>query len=678
MKRMGLLILLLGMWSTAWTQSAKVEVRGTVMDDDGEPAVSIIIRDKDEKGEVYGITDLDGKFKINADPNTTLHFSGLTYQAKLVKLKGKQVVNVVMSYESQMLNEVVVTAKKVVNKILPEQTDIEIKGNQCIIRPRVKIPKEMFKSSSRVIVQPVLIETTSERQRPFRPAVVTGRKYAITLERMYGFDPAKDPLAPYCIKSQRVDGGEMISYTDSLYLEDLRGQYRCDIFIFLVNYRKVTYKDTTVIAKGTINPMRFFTYKAGGSHLTDAVYLPKPQKQQRDGRGEARLTFRVNSPQMDDNPENTRELEKILKQLREIEEDPNAEFQSFSITGISSPEGSYAGNRALAMKRTQSMLASIMGHLKPGTVSVMKYDTRTLSKVASWEEVAALAASDSPLMAQEIREIVSGCPYNPDAQSAAITKLPYYQTVIKEKYLPRLRRVEYGFGYSTVRNLTDEEIGELYRKDYKQLMKYEFWRMYERVAQGEKERICRQALEVHPDFMLLANELSILLMEKGKPDGEVLAPFVREEAPTELLCNQIVTLLAEQNYTGANELVGWLPGRDGTQEIKAIVKAYNGQCEEAYELFARQGGVNEVVLLMTMKRDEEAYEKAMELPESGMGDYLRAACANRLEKVSDAYAYIKRALNKEPGLRKVAYVDGDVSDLVQQLDEAGKEEKNEK
>lgn len=96
----------------AWGQAQKVEIRGSVIDDEGEPAISIVIRDQNEKGDVYGITDLDGKFKIMADPSTTLHFSGFAYASKTVKLKGKTTINVVISYEASMIDEVVITAKK--------------------------------------------------------------------------------------------------------------------------------------------------------------------------------------------------------------------------------------------------------------------------------------------------------------------------------------------------------------------------------------------------------------------------------------------------------------------------------------------------------------------------------------------------------------------------------------
>ena len=136
----------------AFCQNPKIQITGTVMDDDGLPAMSIVIRDKTENGEVYGITDYDGNFKIKADPATSLHFSGLTYASKVVRLKGKQHINVVMSFDTRQLDEVVIVAKRITNKLAPEPTDIEIVGNQYIIRPKVKIPLEMFKPNSRVIV----------------------------------------------------------------------------------------------------------------------------------------------------------------------------------------------------------------------------------------------------------------------------------------------------------------------------------------------------------------------------------------------------------------------------------------------------------------------------------------------------------------------------------------------
>ena len=500
---------------TSFCQNPKMEITGTVMDDDGQPAMSIVIRDKTENGDVYGITDYDGNFKIMADPTTSLHFSGLTYAPKVVKLKGKQRINVVMSFDTQQLDEVVVVAKRITNKLAPEPTDIEIVGNQYIIHPKVKIPKEMFKPNSRVIVQPTLVNITRGTQRLFRPAVVTGREYAIALERMLEFDLSQDPLHPYYEKSKRIDGNEVIAYADSLYLDNPDDECRCDIFMYLVNYRKATYRDTVVIAKGTINPMRFFDFNIGAKKITDEKYIPRPKKQLRGDKGQVNLTFLISSAKIDDSdPNNAVELDKMREKLAHVDNDPNSEFMAFSITAISSPEGPYQSNLKLAWKRAATAKETILKFLNPGTVMAMQDSISLDARVDAWESVAALMEKDS-LSAEGIRGAVARNPNDMAAQYRQILRLPNFRSVIFNDYLKRLRRVEYSFSYSVMRLLNDDEIRQMYAKNYKDLVQYEFWRMYVNAkTDAEREKICRQALEVYPKFMLMANELAVILIDR--------------------------------------------------------------------------------------------------------------------------------------------------------------------
>lgn len=386
------------LWVTlpSFCQNPKMEISGTVTDDDGQPAMSIVIKDKTEKGEVYGITDYNGHFTIKADPTTSLHFSGLTYAPKVVKVKGKQRINVVLSFDTHQLDEVVVVAKRIADKLTPEPTDIEIVGNHYIIHPKVKIPKEMFKPNSRVIVQPMLVNVTRGTQRLFRPAVVTGKEYAITLERMMEFDLSQDPLHPYYEKSKRVDGNEVIAYADSLYMDNPDDECRCDIFMYLVNYRKTTYQDTVVIAKGTINPMRFFDFNIGAKKMTDEKYIPRPKKQMRGDKGQVNLTFLLNSPKIDESDaNNTRELNRMRERLSHVDNDPNAEFMAFSITAISSPEGLYQNNLKLAWKRAVTAKETILELLNPGTVMAMRDSICMDARVDTWESVAARMEKDS-------------------------------------------------------------------------------------------------------------------------------------------------------------------------------------------------------------------------------------------------------------------------------------------
>lgn len=658
----------------SFCQNPKMEITGTVMDDDGQPAMSIVIRDKTENGDVYGITDYDGNFKIMADPTTSLHFSGLTYAPKVVKLKGKQRINVVISFDTQQLDEVVVIAKRITNKLAPEPTDIEIIGNQYIIHPKVKIPKEMFKPNSRVIVQPTLVNITRGTQRLFRPAVVTGREYAITLERMMEFDLSQDPLHPYYEKSKRIDGNEVVAYADSLYLDNPDDECRCDIVMYLVNYRKATYQDTVVIAKGTINPMRFFDFNIGAKKITDEKYIPRPKKQLRGDKGQVNLTFLISSAKIDNSdPNNALELDKMREKLTHVDNDPNSEFMAFSVTAISSPEGSYQSNLKLAWKRAATAKETILKFLNPGTVMAMQDSISLDARVDVWESVAALMEKDS-VSADGVREAIARYPNNIEAQYRQILRLPDYHSVIAKEYLKRLRRVEYSFSYSVMRLLNDDEIRQMYAKNYKDLVQYEFWRMYVNAkTDAEREKICRQALEVYPKFMLMANELAVILIDRKEADVALLEPFINERAPEELLCNQIIALLGEREYTRADSIASMLSDSPVTADVKALAGAFNGNFQAAYDHFASRGGTNEVVLLLALKRNEEAFDKTDELPEEALTYYLRAVAANRLDKITDAFANLKKAFAADPKLKDVARIDGDVTDLLQQLEDEEKE-----
>ena len=61
----------------------------------------------------------------------------------------------------------------------------------------------------------------------------------------------------------------MIAYVDSLYMDNPDDECRCDIYMYLVEYKKLAYKDTVVIAKGTVNPMRSLRTKQMAMKIRD-------------------------------------------------------------------------------------------------------------------------------------------------------------------------------------------------------------------------------------------------------------------------------------------------------------------------------------------------------------------------------------------------------------------------
>ena len=90
---------------TAVAQSNRVS--GVVKDANGEPMIGVNVR---VKGTNTGTTtDLDGRYSIKADPNQTLVFSFVGYDA--IEVPASQAANVQLSEGANTLQDVVVTAE---------------------------------------------------------------------------------------------------------------------------------------------------------------------------------------------------------------------------------------------------------------------------------------------------------------------------------------------------------------------------------------------------------------------------------------------------------------------------------------------------------------------------------------------------------------------------------------
>ena len=101
----GLALMLMMLFVSATAMAQSVTVTGNVTDQTGEVVIGASIL---EKGTSNGtITDFDGNYAITVDANATLVISYVGYQTQEVALKGKTVVNVVMSEDAQLLQEVV-------------------------------------------------------------------------------------------------------------------------------------------------------------------------------------------------------------------------------------------------------------------------------------------------------------------------------------------------------------------------------------------------------------------------------------------------------------------------------------------------------------------------------------------------------------------------------------------
>ena len=106
-----LLTLLIGL--TALGQ--KVEITGTVTSaEDGEPLIGVTVRDK--TGNTGVATDLDGQYAISVSKGSTLEFTYIGFTKVEEKVGDKTTMNIVLSPESNTLDELVVVGYGTVKK----------------------------------------------------------------------------------------------------------------------------------------------------------------------------------------------------------------------------------------------------------------------------------------------------------------------------------------------------------------------------------------------------------------------------------------------------------------------------------------------------------------------------------------------------------------------------------
>lgn len=653
-----------------------MRVLGTVVvKSDGSPCIGVNVSDAATR-RVLAMTDVDGTFAVNVRSNARLRFSMVGMKTKEVDVNGKSRLRVVLEEESVSLKEVTISQKRITDKILPEPTDIEVRGNYFHVKTRVRVPREMFSHNTRLVVQPVLNNATRKQVTLMKPMVYDAREYNETQDRLYSFDLndslAGDPLARYItVKSEqtREKGrpNDIIGYNDSIYVEHVKDDFSCDVYMAIENYNRILYRDTTIIARGTVNPLRFLDYSFAAHELTDSAYFPKKEVQLRDSQGKVNLRFPVGKAVFDSSdPQNASEIDKLRQQIETISQSKGASLSSLELRGQSSPEGRYSRNMSLAKMRMDYALGFLKRTLPADMTQGMTFTSD--AKVAPWSRVAEILRKDTLASeADRVEAILAAHPGNIEAQGRAIQRLPFYHKIIATRCLPQLRRVDYTLHYNVYRTLTIDEIAQLYAQDYSQLSKYEFFKLYRAEADTAKRvAMMRQALEVYPSFMAAANDLSVQLINHRQYDASLLRPFAGANAPQEVNVNQLITLLNEGLYASADSVAHFVNDNESTHTILAVNAVLNSRYDaKNYATIAKTGKRNEVVMLLAMKLDDAALRMSRQLPDNeAVSHYLRAICLNRTNDPTEAYEELKRAFAMDPSLKEIAKTDGDVTDLL--------------
>ena len=458
---------------------------------------------------------------------------------------------------------------------------------------------------------------------------------------------------------------DIIGYSDSVYVEHVKDEYSCDVYMAIENYNRILYRDTTIIARGTVNPLRWLDYNFKASETIDPAFLPKPEVQLRDTHGEVKLQFPIGKAKFKtDDPQNMAEIARMRQQIEDISHSEGATLSGLELSGQSSPDGTYKRNMELAQQRMNFALNYLRSQL-PESMR-QNVDFKSNARVATWDEaIALMRAGGNTEEADRTEERLSRFRSN-DSKGHAAYGLPFYRQLLEGKYLPMLRRVDYVLRYSIYRSLTDDEIRQMYNDDYTKLTRFEYFKLYRAETDADKrEKMMRQAIEIYPSYLAAANDLEAHLINTHRSDASLLRKFAGARAPQELNVNQMIALLDGGQYTEADSLSQFVDRNDATSMLLAVNDALNGRCADNYATIARTSARNEVVMLLALKRNKEALQQCVNLPDDdAVSHYLRAICLNRADRPIDAYEELKKAFSMDASLKTVATVDGDVNDLL--------------
>ena len=629
-------------------------------------------------------TDEKGEFRLNCDPNTKIRFQAIGVKTKTISVNLHTEFKVQLDTYDQILREVIIQNERNLKdtiRILPG--DIVQMGDKFHINAIMKIGKDMLASNKRLVAQAILYNFTKKNAVLMPPMVIDGKEYGITQRRMYDRLQKHADLA-FCgdsigqytsaLLEDSIDGKGKQRYYTIMYKDSVTTQVgkndfiRCDIAYSIEDYSKVCGYTKMNYVEGIINPLRFLEIPLGGKIVTDSVYYPRQELQMCATNGQIELNFAIGKSNLDmKNEQNRKEMAEMELKLNEIIHSPGASIKAFKITGTASPDGSYDFNRRLAESRMNVARHTILNKL-PVDIREGIYASSN-AEVAPWDSVVRMLRADQlNNEADAIQRLIDKYPEH-DQQSRHIRRLPCYRSILQEKYLPRLRKVEYEIAYDIRRALSIDEIKALYQENYKSLSKYEYFRMFRNAeTDEEKEKLCRQALEVHPKFWMAANDLQALLIHRHASDDQLLLPYIKRSANQTLLANHVISLIDANRYATADSVSTYLKATPENELLLAVVGVHNNRIQDNHSIIEKTSPRNKILMCLYMNRNKEAFETCKLLDDNdAFSHYLKATCYKRMQDEVAALEELRRALKMDPQLEAYAQVDGDLRKLYKKI-----------
>ena len=654
------------------------------------------------------IADEGGNYEIRVAQTGALIFKVGLSGAVIEEVNYRMEINVFID-AGIVLSNVEVTGT--LQDIAPKEAAPTLIGNKLIMRNSFPIPAKFGKDNARLIIQPYVVICDNQDTVSYtRPIIYDGVQYHLTQERRMAYNLDNDPLNKFVNKDPLTENSMRIDWEDTLMVPDPTLNYYANAVIRLEDYNMVYYdKVTKIISCEAKRPLKFLEYSLDSYSLNFEDYKRRARRELRNTMAKISLTFIVNKAEIDDkDPNNAIELNRLKEDLMNIINCEDCKLKEIRVTAVSSPEGNYESNLALAQRRA-IFAREQLNRMLPSAALQRVFIPQPSSRVAEWIELVDVLKKDSCFNeAAEIEKIIEANSKSRQDQYNAIRKLPYYDSVIKS-HLDALRYMTFEYKHEIFRELTPDEILYRYNNDIdyrtgkKDFALYEYWHLFQMVKdKKELEQLYKRAYKTSKEaegvhWILPANLLAQSYLERDTVDTSILEPFIDRETrvanvvrtrldgvtkeiinPEEVVANQLSLYLKANNFEQASVMAQILPDNEKNAKIKAFAMCLGGyyrggnnakereEAKRTFELVKNSSPINEVVMHLAMdtkRNDAMALMALSKLPvDNPRTWYLKAIAHNRGGDLGfeNAMHCLVKCFTLDPKYIPIAETDGDI------------------
>ena len=593
----------------------------------------IWVKDKRYASRVFSGRKLSAKMNIVITPANR-------------KQKKNDRVTIIVNQNENSIGDTIIPTIEVIGKkdiITREASSSQDEGGVMVSSSTFRIPFRV-KSNMRIVVQPVWydrIATTDESPDTVfsygRPLFCDFSEYNITQTRKMDYNMSNDVLYnvahPDSLYMKKGANGEIvrseisitprkdtiiISVIDTLsgYDPDVSHPYPFGVLVAVADYNTKLLSYSSKDDGERKSPLKFLDFTFRNYMPDDEFFEEHINDEPTDCDGELRLNFDEGEAtiSMKDSV-NISEINKLRALLNEIERDEFRSLITMDVYGVASPDGTLQQNKELARRRAEYAKSQIQNFTnRPVEIA----DT----KVAGWDEVAALLRNDSLYAKADTIDAIIASVEGIEAQYRKIKNLPFYPLLAKE-YLPKLRVVRYSYlenkpAQPEPANLLASFYNEEQRRNFEH---GHYWILFKYVKdEKELERVARCALKETRS----QDEDSIYCNGYWAYAASLLAScyIARDTVDLNLLTPFLDTRLVKNDSSGALEIQNlrdWWPSRIH----KRITKGNRSNVDKyrivKYINFPEIAANQLVMLLRSKKKLDFKYVSALEDIMAGQG-----------------------------------------------------------